>query len=250
MFDIIPAILNHFKDSSPTKLIFEIILVGMLVIIVALVMKWITWESLVPVAYILGPIGIVALLASGTVQFNNPFKKEPRHHRHVEDDPDPEPEHRHREEIHTVEDSFSQSDFITSILNGERYKFGCEVLTHLRFSNGVTSLDGSFNFIRFSISEFSAAPHLSVNVQEYQYIPISINLALVSAMVKNELYCKDVDYTSPMYRQFTQMNIKSYCAYPVRNKHGMLTGFLFAGSSNKDKLPSTDDLVRIAGMIG
>lgn len=149
---------------------------------------------------------------------------------------------------HTVEDTCKVSEEVSRILSGEQYAHGFNFIGHFRFHNGMSGVDGIFNFMKFSLTEYANAISVNVDPMRFQNLPIIINMKLVSSLIDGRGFAGQVSQNSTMYLQLARMGVKSYSAYPVKSKQGLLCGFVYVGS-NSEQTPTLEHLKDIAEKI-
>jgi hypothetical protein len=144
---------------------------------------------------------------------------------------------------HTVRASFNQSRQIQKELDIAQDKAQANFVGNFKFHNGTQGLDG-FNFMKYSLTGFSAKLGISVDAEAMQSIPIVVNMPLVAALVDDKCYSAFPNPTSPKYTLALQMGIKSYTACPVNDNKHNLVGFVIFGSG--DITPPTEVAVKEA----
>lgn len=137
----------------------------------------------------------------------------------------------------TVEHAHIQSEEVRTVLNEVQHKYNPSITANILFHNGLKSLDGTFSFIKFSLSEYVSKPFISINPIDFKDVPYSIHLDMISAFMKHECYVTHIGTTHPFYFQYTRINTKYILACPMYNKQHNLNAFILLGF---DSMPSFD----------
>lgn len=148
---------------------------------------------------------------------------------------------------HTVEHTFKQSNEIQKILDGEQYKNQYNFVGSFKFHNGTQGLDG-FNFMKWSLTEYSSGIGISVDPLEMQNIPIVINMPMVSALVEGKCYSSVTIPKTPLYITALRMNVQSYTACPIVSRQNQLIGYILVGV-NTTTPPSHESVEMIVDKI-
>lgn len=141
--------------------------------------------------------------------------------------------YRYKQSIHTVENTYDQTSRIHRILSGEQYSNDFAFIGHFRFSNGSTSLDTGFNFMKMSMTEYALPEGTVIFPQRWQELPIVINLPLIAALSSGKTYSGTINPSSAMYTELRRANIQSYTAIPITGDRGSLIGFIYVGSNTE-----------------
>lgn len=137
---------------------------------------------------------------------------------------------------HTVERSYVQSDKVQQVLRKTQYENQYSFIGHFRFHNGVSSLNGSYSFTKFSLTEYISKPYITVNVMEWKDLPMALDFYMMAALYSGECYSKNIGYNDPLYNQYMRMNVDSIVACPVYDSKGKLSGILMAGTNSHNKV--------------
>lgn len=131
----------------------------------------------------------------------------------------------------TVEKSFTHSEKIKRILDNLQFTGKYPAVIHNIYHNGVCDLSGRFSFIKMTGVEHSTAEHINFNPLHFRDLPFMIDMAMLTALIDNKTYTKQVDPLEPLAKQYRTLNIKSICAAPI-NVNGKLNSFLLVGSED------------------
>lgn len=148
---------------------------------------------------------------------------------------------------HTVEHTFKQSNQIQKIIDGEQYLNNYNFIGSFKFHNGIQGLDG-FNFMKYSLTEYSTGMGIMVDPLEMQNLPIVINMPMVSSLVEGKCYSAKPNPKSPTYLTAMKMNLQSYTVCPIRSRQGQLVGFVAIGV-NKPEAPLEEQVRKITNQI-
>ena len=130
---------------------------------------------------------------------------------------------------HSVKASFDTSRQIQKILDVHQNKTNIVFAGHFNFHNGTQGLS-SFNFMKYSLTEYSARLGVHVDAEALQNIPIVVNMPMVAALVDDKCFTSFPNPASPKYIIALEMGIKSYTACPVNDKRHNLVGFVVFGN--------------------
>lgn len=139
------------------------------------------------------------------------------------------PSHFYNPASHTVEHTFKQSTEIQKILDGEQYKNEYRFVGSYKFHNGTQGLDG-FNFMKWSLTEYSTEIGVQVDPMELQNIPIVVNMPMVSALVEDKCYMSVPNPKSPTYYISKRMGIHAYTSCPIFSRQRQLVGFILVAT--------------------
>lgn len=137
---------------------------------------------------------------------------------------------------HTVERSYVQSEKVQQVLKNAQYQNQYSFIGHFRFHNGVSSLNGSYSFTKFSLTEYAAKPYITPNVLEWKDLPMALDFYMMATLYRGECYSKNIGYDDPMHNQYMKMNVDSIVACPVYDSRGKLSGILMAGVNSPNKI--------------
>lgn len=132
---------------------------------------------------------------------------------------------------HTVRSSFNQSRQIQKELDIAQDKHQLNFVGNYKFHNGTQGLDG-FNFMKYSLTEYSAKLGITVDTESLQSVPIVADMQLVAALVDDKCYSTTPTPGNIKYTTNIQMGIKSYTACPVNDSKHNLVGFVQFGSDS------------------
>lgn len=132
---------------------------------------------------------------------------------------------------HNVRASFNESRQIQKELDIVQDKYGINFVGNFKFHNGTQGLDG-FNFMKYSLTEYSAKLGITVDAEALQSVPIVVNMPMVAALVDDKCYSAMPNPSSPKYIIAMQMGIKTYTACPVNDGKHNLVGFVVFSSDS------------------
>lgn len=130
----------------------------------------------------------------------------------------------------TVERAHIQSEEVRNILHDVQDRYKPSITANVLFHNGLRSLDGTFSFIKFSLSEYVSKPFITVNPIDFKDVPYSIHLDMISSFMKNECYTTRIGTSHPFYHQYSKINTKYIVACPLYNRQESLNSFILLGS--------------------
>lgn len=148
---------------------------------------------------------------------------------------------------HTVENTLRQSTEVQKVLDVSQNKYNLHYIGYYRYHNGLQGLDG-FNFMKWSLTEYSTALGVRVEPLNEQAIPVLANPTMVGAHVDGKCYQGVPNANLPLYAASIRMGVQSYTSCPVYSRQKKLAGFVYV-ASNTPTPPSVDIVQNIANEI-
>lgn len=148
---------------------------------------------------------------------------------------------------HTVENTLRQSTEVQKVLDIAQNKHNLYYVGYYRYHNGLQGLDG-FNFMKWSLTEYSTALGVRVEPLNEQAIPVLANPTMVGAHVDGKCYQGVPNSNLPLYANMIRMGTLSYTSCPVYSRQKQLAGFVYV-ASNTQTPPPVDIVQTIANDI-
>lgn len=148
---------------------------------------------------------------------------------------------------HTVESTLIQSSAIQKIIDGEQYKNDFRFIGSFKFHNGTVSLDG-YNFMKYSLTEYSTQIGTMVDTPKLQNVPIVMNNRMIRTLAEGVCYSDVPDPNNSLYSTFELMEITQYISCPIYSTKDHLAGFIMIGVRGTE-LPSVIETSNIASRI-
>lgn len=136
-----------------------------------------------------------------------------------------------KSEPHTVEHTFNKSSQIKKILDIAQSKAGVNVVSHFTLHNGVNGLSG-YSFMKQSMTEVSTAMGVTLYPEEWQDLPIVINMSQIGALIEGKCYSSPITINAGKYNAFIRAGVQSITACPVKDAKGNLVGYVEFGSNS------------------
>lgn len=141
---------------------------------------------------------------------------------------------------HTVEASFSKSTKVQELLKQELQSDDMFIARFV-FHNGVSSLNGTFSFIKYTMVESESAPYIVVNPTEWSQLPYSLDLNMIGELLKGNCYSSKIGLTHLLHGKYTRLNTNHVTMCPIFDPQNRLYGFVAVGTNST---PATFDRVR------
>lgn len=148
---------------------------------------------------------------------------------------------------HTVENSLKQSGEVQKVIDGEQYKNNYRFIGSFKFHNGTVSLDG-YNFMKYTLTEYSAQTGTRVDPQLFQNVPIVMNNPMIRTLADGKCFVGVPDRNSSSFVSYEQMEVTSFTACPIYSIQKQLSGFILVGQRNEEA-PTEHDVTSITNKI-
>lgn len=148
---------------------------------------------------------------------------------------------------HTIEHTLQQSSQVQKVIDGEQYKNDYRFIGSFKFHNGTVSLDG-YNFMKYTLTEYSSQMGTLVDSQLLQNVPIVMNNKMIRTLADGKCYTGYPDKTESSFLVYEQMEVTSYTACPVYSLQKHLSGFILVAVRNTPA-PSHSEVVSITDKI-